>query len=180
MAELFNAATIGGETFFAEDAVGLTHRAMRPIVGKQWKWNTAELFGPGLEARNRVGTDLENLDVQLLEFFVVRTEPTDLVLSPAGESHRQKADDRRPAAVSSEGNLLICVVRPEREIRRRGAYLQCHASSPCVRRQGRCSRIPRLHRFQQEDANTYVTAAAPARRGGFAATRRARAGPPAW
>jgi hypothetical protein len=58
---------------------------VRPVIGEEGKRNAAQLLRPGLEARNGIGADLEDLDVQLLEFFEVRTEPGDLVLSPARE-----------------------------------------------------------------------------------------------
>jgi hypothetical protein len=70
-----------------------------------------------------IGADLQDLDVQLLEFFVVRTEPGDLILSPTGESHGQKADNGRTPAETRERDLLVGVVRGEREVRRRGACL---------------------------------------------------------
>jgi hypothetical protein len=73
---------------------------MRPVVGKQGKGHAAELLGPYFEAGNGICADLQDLDVQLLEFFVVRTEPVDLILSPAGEGKGQKRDDGAPAAVS--------------------------------------------------------------------------------
>jgi hypothetical protein len=103
---------------------------MWPVIGQQWEWDAAKLLSPRFQAGNRVGADLQNFDVQLLEFFVVRTEPADLVLSPAGESHGQKADDHRAAAKAGERDLLVGVVRGEREIRRRSACLQCHFVSP--------------------------------------------------
>src|SRR5690606_20342107 len=83
-------------------------------------------FGPAFETRHRIGADLQDLDVQLLEFFEVRTEPDDLILSPTGECEREERDDRRAAAIVRERDFLI-VVRREREIGRRGACLQAHA-----------------------------------------------------
>ena len=75
---------------------------MRPVIGKQREGYAAELFRPDLQARDRVSTDLQNLDVQLLEFFVVRTEPGDLVLSSAGKGKRQESDHRAAAAETGE------------------------------------------------------------------------------
>jgi hypothetical protein len=69
---------------------------MRPVIGQQREGYAAELLRPDLQARDRVSTDLQNLDVQLLEFFVVRTEPGDLILSSTGESEGQEADDDGP------------------------------------------------------------------------------------
>jgi hypothetical protein len=105
-----------------EHAVGLTDRAVRPVVGKQGERNAAELLGPDLQAGNGVGADLEDLDVQLLEFFEVRTEPLDLILSATGESERKKRHDRGTAAEAGERDFLA-VVRREREVRRCGAWL---------------------------------------------------------
>jgi len=82
---------------------------MRPVIREQGKRQSAQLFSPGLEAGSRVGTDLQDFDIQLLEFFVVRTEPVDLVRSAAGERERQKRDHDRPAAEARERNLLIGV-----------------------------------------------------------------------
>jgi len=92
-----------------ENAVSLADRAMRPEIRQQGEGNAAEFFGPALEAGRRVGTELQNFAVQLLEFFVVRTEPVDLVRSAAGERERQKRDHDRPAAEARERNLLIGV-----------------------------------------------------------------------
>jgi hypothetical protein len=63
---------------------------MRPIIGQQGEGYAAQLFSPDLQAWNRVSTDLQNLDVRFLEFFVVRTEPGDLILSPAGKRERKE------------------------------------------------------------------------------------------
>jgi hypothetical protein len=118
-------------TLLVEDAVGLADHAVRPVIREQREGNTAQLFGPGLEAGSGVGADIQDLDVQLLEFFVVRTEPVDLVRSPAGKRKRHERDHDRPAAKTRERDLLVGVVRCERKIRRRGARLNRHASSPC-------------------------------------------------
>jgi hypothetical protein len=99
---------------------------MRPVVGEEREGNAAQLIGPRLQARDRIGADLQNLDVQLLEFLVVRTEPTDLVLSPAGEGERQKRNDGGTPAKALKRDFLVGVVRGEREIRRRRTCLQCH------------------------------------------------------
>jgi hypothetical protein len=95
---------------------------VRPVVGKQGERNAAELLGPDLQAGNGVGADLEDLDIQLLEFFEVRTEPLDLILSATGESERKKRDDRGTTAEAGKRDLLA-VVRREREVRRCGAWL---------------------------------------------------------
>ena len=112
----------------AENPVGLADRAVRPVIGKEREGNAAKLFGPDFQARNRVGADLKYLYVQLLEFIVVRTEPADLILSPAGESHRKKADDRRPTPEARERGFLVGIVRGKREIGRRSSCLQWHVS----------------------------------------------------
>ena len=75
---------------FVEHAVGFADRAVRPVVRQQGKGNAAEVLGPGLEARDGICADLQDLDVQLLEFFEVRTEPADLILSAAGECEGQE------------------------------------------------------------------------------------------
>ena len=80
---------------------------MRPIIGQQREGYAAELFSPDLQARDRVSTDLQNLDVQLLEFFVVRTEPGDLILSPARESERKERHYRGATAKTAEADLLV-------------------------------------------------------------------------
>ena len=85
------------------------------------------MFRPALQAGNGVGADLQDFDIQLLEFFVVRTEPGDLILSPTGERKRKEAHDDGPAAETGERNLLITVVRSEREIGRCAACLKLHA-----------------------------------------------------
>ena len=84
--------------FVVENAVGLADRAVRPVIGQQRKWQTAQLFGPGLEAGNGVGADLQNLDVKRFELLVVLTEPGYLILSSAGKRKRQKGNHRLAAA----------------------------------------------------------------------------------
>ena len=86
-------------TLGIEHTVGLADGAMRPVIRQQRKRNAPELFGPRRQAGNCVGADLQDFDVLLLEFFVVRTEPADLILSAAGESQRQEGHDRAAAAV---------------------------------------------------------------------------------
>ena len=75
---------------------------MRPVIREQRKGNAAQVFGPGLEAWDGVGADLQNLDVELFEFFVVLTEPGDLVLSSAGERKRKESDHSAAAAETGE------------------------------------------------------------------------------
>jgi hypothetical protein len=115
---------------FVEDAESLADLTVGPVVGKEGEGNAAELLGPGFETGNRIGADLQNLDVQLSEFFVVRTEPADLILSSPGEGHRQEADDGGPPAEGPERDFLVVVVCGEREIGRRAAGLQGHLISP--------------------------------------------------
>jgi hypothetical protein len=97
-----------------------------PVIGQERKRQAAELFGPGLQTRNRVGADLQNLDAGLPEFIVVRTEPADLIPSSAGEREGQKRDDSGFAAETAQRKLLIRV-RGEREVGCRGAWLEFHA-----------------------------------------------------
>ena len=73
-----------------ENAVGLTHGAVRPVIGQQRKRQTAQLLCPGLQTGNSVGADLQNFDIERLEVRVVLTEPQDLILSAAGKRERQK------------------------------------------------------------------------------------------
>lgn len=115
---------------------------MRPVIREQGKRQAAQLFGPGLEAGRRVGADLQDFDIEFLEFIVVRTEATDLILSPAGKGKRQERNDGAPAAETGERDFLVGVMCSEREIGRCGSSLNFHVSSPCrVRRQ--CRRITR-------------------------------------
>ena len=106
-----------------EDAVGLADRTVRPVIGEEWEWQSAELFRPCLEARDGVGTDLQNLYVLLLELFVVLTEPEDLVLSPAGERERHERDHGLAALETAQAELLV-YVRRKLEIRRLRSWLQ--------------------------------------------------------
>ncbi len=71
--------------FIIEDAIGLANGAVRPVVGQQGERQAAEVFRPRFKAGDGIGAELEDFDVELLEFFVVLTEPEDLVPSPAGE-----------------------------------------------------------------------------------------------
>jgi hypothetical protein len=95
---------------------------MRPVVRKQRKWQAAQLINPSLEAGNGVGADLQNLDILLLEFFVVRTEPGYLILSPASECERKKRHYSLATFETRERHLVagVCI---ECEIGRRSAYL---------------------------------------------------------
>jgi hypothetical protein len=113
-----------------EDTVGFTDCAVRPVVRQQGKGNAAELFSPGLETGNGIGADLEYFDVQLLEFFEVRTEPADLILSSTRESEGKKRDDRGASAETRERDCFAHV-GCERKIRRCATWLKCHETSPC-------------------------------------------------
>jgi hypothetical protein len=108
---------------------------MRPVIGQQREGYAAELLRPDLQARDRVSTDLQNLDVQLLEFFVVRTEPGDLILSATGKREWKERHYRRATPKRAKRDLLIAV-GGKREIGRWATWLK-HASSPGVRRQSR-------------------------------------------
>lgn len=103
--------------FIVEDAVGLADGAVRPVIGQQWKRQAAEVFRPGLQAGDGVGTELEDFDVELLEFFVVLTEPEDLVPSPAGEREGQEGHDGLAALEAAQRELAVHVGR-SREIGR--------------------------------------------------------------
>ena len=115
-----------------ENAVGLADRTVRPEIREQRKGNASQLFRPALEAGNGIGADLKDLAVQLLEFFVVRTEPIDLVRSSTSERKRHECDHRRSAPVAGKRNLLIGVVRGERKIRCCYAFFDFHSNSPCI------------------------------------------------
>ena len=92
-----------------EDAVGLANGTMGPVIREKRKRNAAELFCPRFETGHGVRTDLQDFDVQLLEFFEVRTEPADLVLSAACESERQKRNDGSASAIVRERDLLVAM-----------------------------------------------------------------------
>jgi hypothetical protein len=103
---------------------------MGPEVGQQREGQAAELLGPGFERRNRIGAQLEDFDVLLLELIVVRTEPEDLVLSPAGEGERHEGDDGLAALEGVQGKWLV-QVRGKRKVGRLCPRLQrWHAQSP--------------------------------------------------
>jgi hypothetical protein len=102
---------------------------MRPEIGQQRKRQAAQLLGPGLERRNGIGAQLQDFDVELLELIVVRTEPEDLVLSPAGEGERHERDDCLAPLEAVQGEGLV-QVRGKREVRRLRSWLQqSHAIS---------------------------------------------------
>jgi hypothetical protein len=105
-----------------EHVVGFADRAMRPVIREEGEGDAAELVSPCFQAGNGVGADLQDFDVQLLEFFEVRTEPGDLILSSTRESEWQKRHDSRFAAEARERNLFS-IVRGQRKVRRRGAWL---------------------------------------------------------
>ena len=102
---------------------------MRPVVGQERKRNAAEEFRPAFEARRGIGADLQYFDVQLLEFFEVRTEPGDLILSSTREGEGKERDHGGPTAETGERDL-VAVVGRELEVRRCATWLKCHASSP--------------------------------------------------
>jgi len=80
-------ATIG-----VEDAVGAAHGTVRPVIRQQRKRQTAQLLRPCLQTGDGVGADLQNFHIHRLKFFVVLTEPEDLILSAAGEGEGQKTN----------------------------------------------------------------------------------------
>ena len=134
--------------FLVEHAIGFAGRAVRPVVREQRERNAAQFLGPPLEAGRGVGADIQDLAVQLLEFFVVRTEPVDLVRSPAGEGEGHERNHDRPSAETGERNLLVGV-RGEREIRRHAAGLNCHERSPFSKSQRSMSKHTRTHGGRQ-------------------------------
>ena len=71
-----------------------------------------------------VDADLKDLGVQLFEFFVVLTEPVDLVLSAACEGGRVEGHDDSTAGVGAELDVHAGVGR-EFEVRGLVARLQC-------------------------------------------------------
>lgn len=128
--------------FFVEHAVGFAGRAVGPIVREQRKGNAAQFLGPPLEAGRGVGADIQDLAVQLLEFFVVRTEPVDLVRSPAGKGERHERDHDWPALEACKRYLLVGV-RGKREIGRCTTCFRFQGETPsCMSRQSRHRRIP--------------------------------------
>lgn len=104
---------------------------MRPIIREQGEGNAAQMIRPALQARYRIGADLQDFDIQLLEFFVVRTEPVNLVRSPAGEGKRHECDHDGPAPEAGQRDLLIGIMRGKRKVRRRSAFFDFHSISPC-------------------------------------------------
>ena len=85
---------------------------------------------PGLEAGQRIGAELQDFTVQLLEFFVVRTEPVDLVRSATGESERHERDHHRPPPETGKGYFLVRIVSGQGKFRRSGTCLDFHTCSP--------------------------------------------------
>ena len=90
-----------------QPGIGLADRAVRPVIRKEREGNAAQIFRPALQAGNGVGADLQDFDIQLLEFFVVRTEPGDLILSPPRESERKERHYRGATAKTAEADLLV-------------------------------------------------------------------------
>ncbi len=105
--------------FFIEYAVSLADRAVRPVIGEQRKRHAAELFRPRLQAGNSVRAELQDFNTELLEFFVVLTEPFDLVRSPACKCEWHERHHRALAAETAQRNGLA-VMRCHRKIRRLG------------------------------------------------------------
>jgi len=102
---------------------------MRPVVGQQRERDAAELFGPDLEAGQRVGADLQNFYIQLLEFFVVLTEPVYLIFSSPGKRKRQETDQRAAAAECGQREFLVGMGN-KGKVGRGSACLKLHADSP--------------------------------------------------
>ena len=104
---------------------------MGPVIGQQREGDAAQLLRPCFQAWNRIGADLQDFDVLLLEFFEVRTEPGDLILSSTGEGEGQEADYDGAATETGQGYFLIVVVRGQTEIGRCGSCFElCHADTP--------------------------------------------------
>ena len=132
-------------TLVIEDAVRLAYRAVRPEVRQERERQAAELLGPGLQRRNRIGAQLQDLYVLLLELVVVRTEPEDLILSPTGEGERHEGDDRLAALEPVQGERLV-QVRSKRKIGCLRSWLQrWHASSFSIRATDPALRILRSY-----------------------------------
>ena len=108
--------------FLVEDAVGLADRTVRPVIRKQRERHAAELLRPGFQARDGVGAQLQNFNTEFLEFFVVLTEPFDLVRSPTGKREWQECHHRplAPEAAQGQGST---VMRCQRKLRRLGTCL---------------------------------------------------------
>ncbi len=85
-----------------EDAVQPADCAVRPEVGQDRERHLFELLGPDLLRVDAVNADLKDLGVQLLELFVVLTEPGDVVLSAARERGRVERNHDPAARVGAE------------------------------------------------------------------------------
>src|SRR5262245_39688700 len=124
-----------------EHAVRFAGRTMRPIIREQRERYAAQFLSPALEAGSRISTDIQNLAVQFLELIVVRTEPVDLVRSPASKRERHERDHDRSAAEAGKRDLLVRV-GGEREIGRCTTCFQFQGDTPyCMSRQSRHRRI---------------------------------------
>ena len=89
--------------FFVEDAVGFANRSVRPVIREQRERHAAEMLRPGFQARDRIGAELQDFDTKFLEFFVVLTEPFDLVRSPACKRKRQECHHGPLAFEAAQG-----------------------------------------------------------------------------
>ena len=107
-----------------EDAVRLANLAMRPVVRQQRKRDATEFFSPLLETGNGVGAQLQDFNIELLELIVVRTEPTDLIGSSAGECQGKKGHHDAAAAITTERHGLAGM-RCQRKVRCRSSCLKC-------------------------------------------------------
>jgi len=99
---------------------------MRPVVRQKWKRYAAQMIRPGLEGRQRISTELQDFAVQLLEFFVVRTEPVDLVRSSPGECKGHERDHDGPPLETGQRDLLFGIMRGQCKVRRGAACLDFH------------------------------------------------------
>ena len=116
--------------FVVEDAVGLADRPMGPVVREQRKRQAAKLLRPGLQARISVCAELQDFDIEGFEFFVVLTEPGDLILSSAGKRERQESHHGAAAPEAAQRERLS-VMGYQRKFRRLGTCLKSsHMSSP--------------------------------------------------
>lgn len=109
--------------FFVEYPVGLADRAMRPVVGQKREGQIAQLLVPDFQTGQRVGADLQDFNIQLLERFVVRTEPGYLVLSSTRERKGQERYDRGTATEIGQREFLVGMT-VQAEIRSLGTRLQ--------------------------------------------------------
>ena len=129
--------------FFVEHAVGFAGRAVRPVIREEREGNAAQFLGPRLEAGRGVGADIQDLAVQLLEFFVVRTEPVDLVRSPAGKRERHERDHDRLALEARKRDLLVGM-RGKREIGRCTTCFRFQGETPsCIAGKADTEEYPR-------------------------------------